>query len=45
MAGQGKLDVGMPKAFPAGQREALRAQIAGLPGVVDVRFCTFHTCP
>ncbi|MFD9408105.1 hypothetical protein ACFWBN_13960 [Streptomyces sp. NPDC059989] len=45
MAGEFKLHVGMPRSFAAGQsREALEEQIAQVPGVVEVRFCTFHTC-
>ncbi|MFG2874651.1 hypothetical protein ACGFYU_06515 [Streptomyces sp. NPDC048337] len=45
VSGQFQLHVGMPRNFAEGQsREALREQIARLPGVVDVRFCTFHTC-
>ncbi|MFJ8164861.1 hypothetical protein ACIRBY_28600 [Streptomyces sp. NPDC096136] len=39
------LVVKMPEHFTAGQsQEALREQVRRLPGVVDVRLCTFHTC-
>ncbi|MEV5970299.1 hypothetical protein [Streptomyces sp. NPDC051921] len=43
--GQLILDVGIPETFTDGQTESdLREEIAELPGVVDVRRCTFHTC-
>ncbi|MFE5633927.1 hypothetical protein [Streptomyces sp. NPDC056543] len=44
-AGLLKLHVGMPESFPEGQsQDRLREEIEGLPGVVEVRLCTFHTC-
>ncbi|WP_148086916.1 hypothetical protein [Streptomyces sp. PanSC19] len=44
-AGRLILQVGMPDTFTDGRTEgALRDEIAGLPGVVDIRRCTFHTC-
>ncbi|MFF5975030.1 hypothetical protein ACFY7C_26340 [Streptomyces sp. NPDC012769] len=44
-AGQLILDVGMPETFTGGRTEGdLRDEIADLPGVVDVRRCTYHTC-
>ncbi|MFF3216473.1 hypothetical protein ACFYYB_38370 [Streptomyces sp. NPDC002886] len=40
-----RIEVGMPKTFPEeGGREALKEEISRLPGVSEVRFCTFHTC-
>ncbi len=39
------LIVHMPRHFPDGQtQDRLKEQVQGLPGVVDVRVCTFHTC-
>ncbi|MEV7519689.1 hypothetical protein [Streptomyces sp. NPDC091371] len=39
------LTVGMPDTFPDGQsQEGLQEKIQQVPGVVAVRFCTFHTC-
>ncbi|KJY28032.1 hypothetical protein [Streptomyces katrae] len=39
------LIVRMPRHFPDGQtQDRLKEQVQGLPGVVDVRVCTFHTC-
>ncbi|MEU6988735.1 hypothetical protein ABZ946_35925 [Streptomyces sp. NPDC046324] len=44
-AGLLKLHVDMPESFPEGQsQDGLRDEIARLPGVVEVRLCTFHTC-
>ncbi|MFD9366275.1 hypothetical protein ACFWA6_01015 [Streptomyces sp. NPDC060020] len=38
------LTVGIPKGFAEESQDRLEEQIRQLPGVVDVRFCTFHTC-
>lgn len=44
-AGRLELVVGMPRVFAQGQsRDALKEQILRVPGVVEVRLCTFHTC-
>ncbi|MFF4085063.1 hypothetical protein ACFYZN_37520 [Streptomyces sp. NPDC001777] len=44
-AGQLELKVGIPESFMEGQsQDRLREKIAGLPGVVEVRLCAFHTC-
>lgn len=44
-SGQLVLTVGMPDSFAEGQgQDGLKEQILRLPGVVDVRLCTFHTC-
>ncbi|MFF1963746.1 hypothetical protein ACFVW5_09040 [Streptomyces sp. NPDC058232] len=44
-AGQLELQVGIPESFTEGQsQDRLRKEIARLPGVVEVRLCTFHTC-
>ncbi|MFI1647331.1 hypothetical protein ACH4XT_10390 [Streptomyces avidinii] len=44
-AGRLKLHVGMPERFQEGQSQGEpREEIDRLPGVVDVRLCTFHTC-
>ncbi|MER5853248.1 hypothetical protein ABT126_41510 [Streptomyces sp. NPDC002012] len=43
--GQLILTVGMPDSFAEGQsQDRLKEQILRLPGVVDLRLCTFHTC-
>ncbi|WP_329375967.1 hypothetical protein OG625_00965 [Streptomyces sp. NBC_01351] len=43
--GQFVLTVGIPDAFAEGQsQDRLKEQILQLPEVVDLRFCTFHTC-
>ncbi|MEU1285439.1 hypothetical protein [Kitasatospora sp. NPDC005856] len=43
--GRLELVVGMPRVFAQGQsRDALKEQILRVPGVVEVRLCTFHTC-
>ncbi|MET7622290.1 hypothetical protein [Streptomyces sp. NPDC005408] len=44
-AGRLKLHVGIPESFPEGRsQDGLREEIDRLPGVVEVRLCTFHTC-
>ncbi|MGR4878108.1 hypothetical protein ACIPUC_01550 [Streptomyces sp. LARHCF249] len=43
--GQLVLTVGIPDSFAEGHsQDRLKEQILRLPGVVDLRFCTFHTC-
>ncbi|MFI9805775.1 hypothetical protein ACIHEJ_15655 [Streptomyces sp. NPDC052301] len=45
MAGRLELNVDMPESFPGGQsQDRLREEIDRLPGVVEVRLCTFYTC-
>ncbi|MEU9081394.1 hypothetical protein [Streptomyces sp. NPDC048357] len=43
-AGQLVLTVGIPEGFAEESQDRLEEQVRQLPGVVDVRFCTFHTC-
>lgn len=44
-AGRLFLDVDMPRNFTGGNTESdLKDEMADLPGVVDIRRCTFHTC-
>ncbi|GAA0274717.1 hypothetical protein GCM10010302_10390 [Streptomyces polychromogenes] len=43
--GRPVLVVKMPRHFTGGQsQERLREEVLRLPGVLDVRVCTFHTC-
>ncbi|WP_151770755.1 hypothetical protein [Streptomyces abyssomicinicus] len=43
--GRLELHVGMPRDFSEGRsRDRLKEEIARLPGVVEVDFCTYRTC-